>query len=105
MLADRGFDIAESVGIMQASLGIPAFTKGKDQLSLIELEETRTIANVRIHVERVIGKIRQKYSILYRTIPFDNVIKRAGENIPLIDPIVRVCCAFTDVCNSIVPFN
>ena len=32
---------------MQASLGIPAFTKGKDQLSPDEVEETRAIAMVR----------------------------------------------------------
>ena len=54
VLADRGFDIAESVGLMQAQLNIPAFTKGKPQLSAVEDHETRTIANVRIHVERVI---------------------------------------------------
>ena len=68
VLADRGFDIAEAVGMIQASLHIPAFTKGKDQLSAIEVKETRTIANVRIHVERVIGMVRQKYSILHGTI-------------------------------------
>lgn len=33
---------------------MPAFTKGKKQLEGIEVEHTRTIANVRIHVERVI---------------------------------------------------
>jgi len=66
VLADRGFDIAESVGVMQAKLHIPAFTKGKSQLSAIEVEETRTIANVRIHVERVIGNVRQTDSILQR---------------------------------------
>ena len=38
VLADRGFDISESVSMMQASLHIPAFTKGKDQLSAVELE-------------------------------------------------------------------
>ena len=54
ILADRGFDIAESVGTMQVRLHIPAFTKGKSQLSALEVEETRSIANVRIHVERVI---------------------------------------------------
>ena len=32
VLADRGFDITESVGAMQASLNILAFTKGKSQL-------------------------------------------------------------------------
>ena len=64
ILADRRFDIAESVATMQARLHIPAFTKGKSQLSALEVEETRSIANARIHVERVIGLIRQKYTIL-----------------------------------------
>ena len=32
-------------------------------------EETRKIANVRIDVERVIGAIRQKYTILQSTLP------------------------------------
>jgi len=52
VLAERGFDIAESVGMMQAQLHIPAFTKGKQQLSALKVENTRTIVNVRIHVER-----------------------------------------------------
>ena len=62
MLADRGFDITESIGMMQAKLHIPAFTNGKDQLSAMEIEETRTIANVRIHVERVIGNVRHYFA-------------------------------------------
>ena len=64
MLADRGFDIKDSVGLYCATLKLPAFTKGKGQLSGIEVEQTRRIANVRIHVERVIGNVRKKYSIL-----------------------------------------
>ena len=40
VLADCGFDISESVGFMQAKLHILAFTKVKDQLSVIEVEET-----------------------------------------------------------------
>jgi len=39
VLADRGFDIGESVGSMQAKLHIPAFNKGKTQLSALEAEE------------------------------------------------------------------
>ena len=35
LLADRGFDIAEDVALMQASLDIPVFTKGMRQLSLM----------------------------------------------------------------------
>ena len=105
VLADRGFDIKESVGMMQARLHIPAFTKGKSQLSAMEVTETRTIANVRIHVERVIGNVRQKYSILQSTLPIDYVIKRDGEECPLVDRIVRVCCALCNVCDSVVPFD
>ena len=33
--------------MMQAQLHIPAFTKSKQQLSALEVENTRTIANVR----------------------------------------------------------
>lgn len=38
VLADRGFDIAEDLGLRGASLAIPAFTKGKPQLSQREVE-------------------------------------------------------------------
>ena len=55
VLADCGFTIAESVMFQQAQLAIPAFTKGKDQLDPVDVEKTRGISNVRIHVERVIG--------------------------------------------------
>ena len=51
ILADRGFDIQESVGLFCSMIKIPAFTKGKKQLSGIEVEQTQRIANVRIHVE------------------------------------------------------
>ena len=56
VLADRGFNIAESLGAHGASLQIPAYTKGKQQLSASDVEKTRSIANVRIHVERIIGR-------------------------------------------------
>ena len=45
VLADRGFDISDSVGMQQAQqqaqLCIPAFTKGKTQLSALEVEQTQ----------------------------------------------------------------
>ena len=71
----------------------------------MEVTETRTIANVRIHVERVIGNVRQKYSVLQSTLLIDYVIKRDGEECPLIDWIVCVCCALCNVCDSVVPFD
>ena len=105
VLADRGFDIADSVASVQAKLYIPAFTRGKPQLSVMEVQETRQIANVRIHVERVIGLVRQKYPILRSTIPIYYLTRKANEDVPLFDRIVRVCCALSNVCDSVVPFD
>jgi len=63
VMADRGFTINESVGMKQAKLVIPALTKGKSQLDPVDVKKTRGIASVRIHVERVIGLLRRKYTI------------------------------------------
>ena len=62
--ADRGFEIQDLVAIAGAEVQYPAFTRGKCQLGVTEVEATRKIANVRIHVGRVIGSVRQIYSIL-----------------------------------------
>ena len=105
MLADRGFDVTDSVGIYQATLHTPAFTKGKTQLTALEVEQTRSLANVRIHVERVIGMVRQKYTFLQGTLPIDYVSTRAGEEYPIIDRIVRITCALCNLCDSVVPFD
>ena len=107
VLADCGFDISDSAGMHQAKLHlyIPAFTRGKDQLSALEVDETRLIADVRIHVEKVIGYVWQKYTILQGTLPKDFVTKKVGEECPLIDCIARICCALCNVCNLIVPFD
>ena len=104
ILADRGFDIQESVGLFCSTIKIPAFTKGKKQLSGIEVEQTRRIANVRIHVERVIGNIRKKYSILSATQPIDFVTVRNGD-VTTLDKIVTCCCALVNLCDSVVPFE
>ncbi len=95
ILADRGFDISNSVGYYCSKIEIPAFTKGKPQLSGIEVEQTRNIANVRIHVERVIGNIRKKYSLLSATQPNDFVTS-ANESKTTLDKIVYLACALTN---------
>ena len=43
VLANRGFDIADSVGFYQATLKIPAFTRGKRQLSAHDIQETKKL--------------------------------------------------------------
>ena len=104
VLADRGFDISDSVGYYCSTLKTPAYTMGRSQLSAIEVEQTRRIANVRIHVERVIGNIRKKYSLLSATQPIHFLIS-PDDSAPLLDKIVHVCCALINICDSVVPFD
>ncbi|XP_033727696.1 uncharacterized protein LOC117317023 [Pecten maximus] len=104
VLADRGFDIAEEVAQVNGEVRIPAFTKGKDQLAAVDVESTRRLAHVRIHVERVIGLVRNKYKIMHDTLPLD-YFNSVDESTPTIDKIVTVCCALTNMCKSVVPFD
>lgn len=101
ILADRGFLISEHVRLLHAELQMPAFTKGKQQLHPIEVETTRSIANVRIHVERIIGCIRQKFRILSDDMPIS--LLSCGEDDPILDKIVVVCCALINICPPIIP--
>ena len=102
MLADRGFDIQDSCRLYCARLQITSYTKGKPQLSPVEIETTRSIANVRIHVERVIGCVRQKYTILgHGIVPTDYLTSTDGAPC-LLDKIAFVCCALINFCKSVV---
>ena len=105
VLADRGFNIQESVGLYMATITIPASMKNKKQLTGVEVEQTRNIANVRIHVERIIGNIRKKYTFLSKSQPVDFVIRRETTNNAVLDMAVTVCCALNNICNSVVPFD
>ena len=59
---------------MGAEVKIPSFTKGRQQLSAVDVESSRSIAHVRVHVERVIGLLRNKYTILQDTISIHYLI-------------------------------
>lgn len=107
VLADRGFTVHEQVWFHQAELNIPAFTKGKNQLDPVDVEKSCKIANVRIHVERVIGILRQKYTILQSTSMTDYLMCNSdGESkVLLIDRIIRVCASLVNLCPPVVPFD
>ena len=83
---------------------IPPFTKGKKQLSQVEVDTARQLSSVRIHVERVIGLLRNKYTILQSTLPI-NMIMCAGSENSAIDKIVFICSALCNCCKSVIPFN
>ena len=107
VLADRGFTITDSLALVGATLDLPAFTKGCDQLSPAAVEATRKLANVRIHVERVIGAVRQRFQILSATgvLPKEYIEPYMSDGTILLDSVVRVCCALHNVCESVVPFH
>ena len=100
VLADRGFNIKDSVGMMCAEVKIPAFTKSRCQLDAKDVEDTRTIAHLRIHVERVIGSLRNKYTLLHNTIPISLLLPCKDEECTLLDKIV--CCILVNMCPSVV---
>ena len=103
ILADREFDIQDSVDLActTAAVRIPAFAKGKDQLQPIDVEVTRKTAHVRIHVERVIGVVRQKYTILNGNIQIDFLIVKEDK---VVSTIVNMCharCALIKLSESV----
>jgi hypothetical protein len=94
VLADRGFDIAESVGLMYAYVKIPAFTKGQSQLKAKDLEETMKIAHIRIHVERVISNLGGKCKLLTDMLHIEMVLSCKGEEMTFLDKVVVVYAVF-----------
>ena len=53
--------------------------------------ESWTINIVRIHVERVIGSLKQKHTILQSILPVH--FCDSGDTLSVIDEVVHVCCA------------
>ena len=68
ILADRGFLIEDLLNARQARLNIPPFLGKREKFTAQEELETRRIAKARIHVERVIERIK-KFKLLNGTIP------------------------------------
>ena len=105
VLADRGFTIQDSVGMLCAEVKHPPFTRGKPQLCKLEVDSSRQLSQVRIHIERVIGAVRQKYMILQSTLPVSMVACYSEDKLSPIDKIVTICCALYNHCNSVLPFD
>ena len=101
------YEIAETLGTLGAKLEIPSFTKGQDQMRAQDVEATHVIANVKIHVERVIGNLRKKYSIINGTLPIDYLFSKGDgtEKLTTLDKIVHVACALINLCPSVVPLE
>ena len=104
VLADCGFTIEESVGLYCAELKIPEFTKGKTQLSMKSIDETRDLAGVRIHVERVIGHMRNKRIILQKILPIKTIMLTQDGTCQLFE-ILTACATLCNLCGPIIPMD
>ena len=107
VLADRGFTLVDEFA---AGCGVelitPSFTKGKKQLSAREVETSRQIASIRIHIERVIGLVKNRYRILDGTLSTTLVKSLSDEanelDVSGIDRLFTVCAALCNLSTGIV---
>ena len=91
IMADRGFLVKEEIIIKRATLIIPPAAQGAEQMSSVNVKATKEIANLMIHVERTIQRLKT-FRILKYTLPVTLL--------PLIDDIVTTCAA---LCNFYGP--
>lgn len=68
ILADRGFTIRDILYEKQVELNIPPFLHGREKFTPSEEIKTKTIAKLRIHVERAIERVK-KFRLLSKTLP------------------------------------
>lgn len=101
LLAEKRFDVEDSITFHGAELHIPAFTGGTPQPSALEIEELRLIAAVRLHAESVIVRLRQKHTFLNSTVPAAVIISSDG--VSSLEKIVDVCTALHKSCTAQVP--
>ena len=88
VLADRGFTISDDLALFGAKLEIPSFTTGKKQLSLQEVECSKRLSKVRIHVERIIiGLLKNKYTILQGKRPVTMLKRKDDSDFAIIDSV------------------
>ena len=101
VLADRGFTIADDVAVHGAKLEIPAFTQRKKQLTQREVELSKQLSMLRIHVERIIGLLKNKYTLL-GCIPVNLLKHKSDADIANINKILVVCSALTNLHKAVV---
>lgn len=87
IMADRGFLIADYVHPLGVELIIPSFLKGREQFTESEVVRSQQIAAERIHVERMIQRLKC-FHIFDRVIP----VNMLGS----LNQIISVCAMLTN---------
>ena len=88
VMADKGFTIRDVLEKINCSLNIPPFLKANTQFSTEQVLETQEIAELRIHVERSIGRVKNFHI-------FDGVLPLSLA--PIATKMFEVCCWLTNL--------
>ena len=95
IMADKGFNIQDLLAIHGAQLRAPPIMS-KSNVSARTSTATRRVANARVHVERIIRKLKCFYSLR-------GVIPLTFKSV--ITSIVRVCAAIVNLQPSLINFE
>ena len=70
----------------------------------MEVDTAQQLAQVRIHIERIIGLVRQKFLILQSILPINMITTDNSdeEDISAADKRVIICCALCNCCDLVV---
>jgi hypothetical protein len=68
IMADKGFNIADLLQSKRVGLNLPPYLSNSVQFSPEQVKETKTIAKLRIHVERAIRRFKE-FHIFDKEIP------------------------------------
>lgn len=90
-------------GLYCVQVKLPPYTRGKKQLS--KADAARDLSRIRIHVERVIGLVHQKYTILESTLPVKIIMCTKSDKISVLDKIIVICCALCNLCESVISLD
>ena len=92
-MADRGFQIQEDLLLHFCNLQVPPGARTKSQMTKKEIQKTKETANLRIHVERAINRMKS-YRILKGTLRITMMQH--------VDEIVLVCVALCNIKNVLI---
>ena len=87
LMADKGFLIQDLLTPIGVRLNVPPLLSNKRQMPADDVLLTKKIAQLRVHVERAIGRIKD-YQILCNTLPatmWDSI-----------NEVIHVCCMMTN---------
>ena len=93
IMADKGFLLGNEILLRRGELVLPPGARGHDQMSGESVRKTKQIANLRIHVERAIQRLKN-FRILKNQLPITLL--------PMIDNIVVTCASLCNLDKALV---